>query len=91
MKNDYIYAALLSGTGYEKQTNQLVEELAEAIVAVKHWKRGRCDFTFVITELTHVDQLIKQIIFLADSVNCHVTWKREQQKTHRRLIKLFSV
>jgi hypothetical protein len=88
MKNEYIYSALLSDGGYEKQTDQCIEEMAEAIVAINHWKRGRSSFEYVITELTHVDQMIKQMKFLADIIHCRGVWKREQQKTHRRLLKL---
>lgn len=88
MKNEHIYSALLSGTGYEYQVNQLIEELAEAIVEINHWQRGRSDFKNVITELTHVDQMIKQMRYLANIIHCEGVWKREQQKTHRRLLKL---
>ena len=92
MKNDWIYAALLSGKGYETQVDQTIEEMAEAIVAIQHWKRERSNFKHVITELTHVDQMIKQMRYLAKvwsiQLDCRGIWKNEQQKTHRRLLKL---
>jgi len=88
MKNEHIYSTLLSATDYKRQSDQAIEEMAEAITAIEHWKRGRISFEQVITELTHVDQMIKQMRFLANIIHCQGVWKREQQKTHRRLLKL---
>jgi hypothetical protein len=88
MKNEAIYAAILSLAGIEQQKNQAIEEMAEAITAMQHWQRGRVSFDKVLEELTHVDQMIKQMRYLANIIHCEGVWEKEQKKTHRRLLKL---
>lgn len=66
MKNSYIYAQLIAGAGLQKQIDQTIEEFSEVITALSHWKRGRTGFDKVITELTHADQMIKQMRYIAE-------------------------
>jgi len=90
MKNEKLYAQILSSEGVDAQSDQAVEEMAEAIVALKHWRRGRVTFEKVIEELTHVDQMIKQMKYLANIIHCQGVWRKEQRRTMRRCRKLLA-
>lgn len=46
----------------EIQERQWIEEMAEAIQAFCHWKRGRCGFAELVKEFSHVQFCIKQML-----------------------------
>lgn len=51
--------------GLANQTEQLVEEMAELIVEIKHSKREeKVDFSNLLKELADVEFMLEQVIFL---------------------------
>lgn len=50
--------------GREAQTDQLVEELAELIVAVHHFRRGRIPLEKVLEEIADVDIMLGQFALM---------------------------
>ena len=51
--------------GIDKQMEQLVEEMAELIVEIKHCKREeKADFKQLLKELADVEFMLEQVIYL---------------------------
>lgn len=55
----------------EIQERQWIEEMAEAIQAYCHWKRGRCNFIDIVTEFAHVEFCINQMLL---SLSRQTSW-----------------
>lgn len=66
-----LYARAIATWGERAQTDIAVEELAEAIVAIQHWRRKRCNATFVAQEIADVLIVAEQmrLIVGADAVD----------------------
>lgn len=88
MRNEKYYAKALSKFGFRLQSDKMIEEMAEAIVAIQHWKIGRTDFNEILTELSHVELMIKQMIYLGSIIHCENVWRHEQKLVFNRLVKL---
>ena len=60
MNNNELYKKVAEAKGIEHQDNMLIEELAEAITAINHYKRKRVTIDKVCEELSDVEILIEQ-------------------------------
>jgi NTP pyrophosphatase (non-canonical NTP hydrolase) len=61
---DEIYRAALKKWGSEAQFDQMVEECAEMITVLKHYRRGRVGEAEVIAELADVTLMVGQLTFM---------------------------
>lgn len=57
-----IYTRALDKWGASAQINQFIEEAAEAIQAVQHYRRGRCDMDTVCGELADLHIMLSQML-----------------------------
>jgi len=65
MQNDpKLYQATLDKWGDEAQYDQAIEECAELIAALKHFKRGKVDEAVIIAELADVTLMIGQLTWM---------------------------
>ena len=69
-----VYQKALTKFGVDSQVNKLIEEMAELIVALSHYKIGRV--SNVAEELADVDIVLEQIKPLFDiGDNSYTAWK----------------
>lgn len=61
---DKIYQATLAKWGEEAQYDQAVEECAELIIALKHFRRGKAERQSVIDELADVTLMLGQLTWM---------------------------
>jgi len=59
-----VYRAALNKWGREGQYDQAVEECAELIAAIKHFRRGRIQDKELIEELADVVLMVGQLIYM---------------------------
>jgi len=59
-----IYKATLEKWGEDAQYDQAVEECAELIIALKHFRRGKIDAQKVIDELADVTLMLGQLSWM---------------------------
>ncbi len=80
MKLEKIYQATIDKWGEEAQYDQAVEECAELIAALMHYRRGKIDQQAVIDELADVSLMVGQLswMFGADEVEKAVIQKRKK-------------
>ncbi len=64
MSLEKIYQATLNKWGSEAQYDQMIEECAELIAALKHYKRGRIGENEVIEELADVNLMLGQLSWM---------------------------
>jgi NTP pyrophosphatase (non-canonical NTP hydrolase) len=64
MQRKEIYQASLDTWGEDAQYDQAVEECAELIVALKHFRRGRIAKQAVVDELADVTLIIGQLTWM---------------------------
>lgn len=64
MKLEKIYQATLDKWGKDAQYDQAVEECAELIAALKHYRRGKIDQQAVINELADVTLMLGQLTWM---------------------------
>ncbi len=64
MKHEKIYRATLEKWGAEAQYDQAVEECAELIAALKHFKRDRVGEEEIISELADVTLMVGQLTWM---------------------------
>lgn len=64
MNLDAIYRATLAKWGEDGQYDQAVEECAELITALKHFRRGKTDAAAVINELADVTLMVGQLSYM---------------------------
>ncbi len=63
-KHHAIYRAALEKWGEEAQFDQAVEECAELIIALKHFRRNRADRQQIINELADVALIVGQLSYM---------------------------
>jgi len=83
MQNDVeLYQATLKKWGDEAQYDQAIEECAELIAALKHFKRGKVDETVIISELADVTLMIGQLtwMFGAEKIDQAISEKLKKLK-----------
>ena len=61
---DDLFAATLEKWGKEAQYDQTIEECAELIAALKHFKRGKVSEDEIIDELADVILMSEQLTFM---------------------------
>ncbi|MDX2494669.1 MAG: antitoxin [Desulfuromusa sp.] len=61
---EQLYQATLAKWGEEAQYDQAVEECAELIAALKHFRRGKVDQQAVIDELADVTLMLGQLTWM---------------------------
>lgn len=64
MPNEQLYRATLDKWGEDAQYDQMVEECAELIAALKHFRRGKVDQQAVIDELADVTLMLGQLTWM---------------------------
>ena len=64
MNLDAIYRATLAKWGEDGQYDQAVEECAELITVLKHFRRGKTDAAAVINELADVTLMVGQLSYM---------------------------
>ena len=64
MQLEQIYQATIDKWGKEAQYDQAVEECAELIAALKHYRRGKIDKQAVIAELADVTLMLGQLSWM---------------------------
>ncbi len=64
MRYNEIYRATIQKWGAEAQYDQAVEECAELIAVLKHYRRGKVDEDRVIDELADVYLMVGQLIYM---------------------------
>ncbi len=64
MNLDELYRATLEKWGIEGQYDQAVEECAELITVLKHFRRGKADAAAVINELADVTLMVGQLSYM---------------------------
>lgn len=67
MEKDQLYQATIDKWGVEAQYEQMVEECAELITALKHFQRDKADKQTVINELADVTLMIGQLTWMFGS------------------------
>lgn len=80
-----IYKASLQKWGDEAQYDQAVEECAELIAALKHYKRGRVDNEAVADELADVLLMAGQLIFMLGEERVAAALERKLQRLQAHL------
>jgi len=63
-KMEQVYRAALEKWGVEAQYDQAIEECAELIAALKHFKRDKIGEEQIISELADVTLMIGQLTFM---------------------------
>lgn len=56
-----IYEQALCKWGIDAQMEQLIEECAEVILAIRHMRRGKCGARELIEEMVDVEIMIEQM------------------------------
>lgn len=64
MNLENIYRASLEKWGVDGQYDQAVEECAELITVLKHFRRGKADADAVINELADVTLMVGQLTYM---------------------------
>ncbi len=80
-----IYLATLQKWGEDAQYDQAVEECAELIAVLKHFKRGRVDETAVAEELADVLLMAGQLMFMLGEEKVMAAVERKLQRLQEHL------
>jgi len=64
MKYEEIYRATIEKWGEEAQYDQAIEECAELITALKHFKRNRVGRSEIVSELADLSLMIGQLTWM---------------------------
>jgi NTP pyrophosphatase (non-canonical NTP hydrolase) len=64
MDRSHIYRATLEKWGEKAQYEQMVEECAELIAALKHFERGKIERHDIIAELADVTLMVGQLTWM---------------------------
>ena len=83
MQMTQIYRAAIDKWGEDAQYDQAVEECAELITALKHYRRGKVDKQAVIAELADVSLMLGQLswMFGTEQVEAAIKTKLEKLDT----------
>ncbi|OEU75993.1 MAG: antitoxin [Desulfuromonadales bacterium C00003093] len=85
MPMEQIYQATLDKWGEDAQYDQAVEECAELIAALKHYRRGKIDEQAVISELADVSLMLGQLSWMFGPEKVAAAKKRKLAKLNRLL------
>lgn len=70
--------------GADQQINMAIEEMAELIVALNHWRRGRCGNAEVIEEIADSTIMMVQLSYII----CSTDFSPINKVTHEKLERL---
>ena len=80
MKHEAIYRATLEKWGEDAQFDQAVEECAELIAALKHYRRKKIDKQAVISELADVTLMVGQLTWMFGSDEVELSIEKKLAK-----------
>lgn len=80
-----VFKATLAKWGEEAQYDQAVEECAELITALKHFKRRRIEAAQLVEELADVALMVGQLSWMLGSDQVAGAMERKLEKLHRLL------
>ena len=61
-----IYIEIIRSSSKEHQIRMAVEEMGELIVAINHYRRGKCSLEDVVGEMVDVDITLNQLKIIYD-------------------------
>lgn len=79
-----IYKKIINHYGANPQFDKLEEELAELLLAVKHYRAGKATYEALISEIADVDIMIEQARMLFQ-INDELYYKIKRYKKERTL------
>ncbi|MFO7578037.1 MAG: hypothetical protein R6W66_09960 [Pelovirga sp.] len=79
------YRAALARWGEEAQYDQAIEECAELIAALKHYKRGKVDRQAVIDELADLSLMLGQLSWMFGRAEVEQAIRKKREKLGRLL------
>jgi len=82
---EQLYQATLEKWGEEAQYDQAVEECAELIAALKHFRRGKVDQQAVIDELADVTLMLGQLTWMFGTEQVEESVQKKLEKLSRLL------
>ena len=85
MQREEIYQATLDKWGEEAQYDQAVEECAELIAALKHFRRGKITKQAVVDELADVTLMLGQLTWMFGADEVAATINRKLAKLDKLL------
>lgn len=85
MEYSEIYRATLAKWGREAQFDQAVEECAELIAVLKHFRRGKADESRVVDELADVWLMVGQLVYMFGEENVARAVRGKVDKLNRLL------
>ncbi|MFK5927107.1 MAG: antitoxin [Desulfuromusa sp.] len=80
-----LYQATLDKWGEDAQYDQMVEECAELITALKHFRRGKVDQQAVIDEIADVTLMLGQLTWMFGTELVDKAVQKKRQKLNRLL------
>lgn len=80
MELTQIYQETIRTWGEEAQYDQMIEECAELIVALKHFKRSKIAKQDVINEIADVTMMIGQLTWMVGEENVHAAVEQKIKK-----------
>ncbi len=80
-----LYQATLDKWGEDAQYDQMVEECAELITALKHFRRGKVDQQAVIDELADVTLMLGQLTWMFGTEAVEESVQKKLEKLNKLL------
>ncbi len=80
-----IYRAALQRWGEDAQFDQAVEECAELITALKHYRRGRVSQEAIVAELADVALMVGQLSYMLGESKVEEAIERKVEKLRELL------
>jgi NTP pyrophosphatase (non-canonical NTP hydrolase) len=80
-----LYQASLQKWGADAQYDQAVEECAELIATLKHFRRGRVDEAAVADELADVLLMVGQLVYMLGEERVTAALERKLKRLHAHL------
>ncbi|MCD6582655.1 MAG: antitoxin [Desulfuromusa sp.] len=85
MPMEQLYQATLDKWGEDAQYDQMVEECAELIAALKHFRRGKVDQQVVIDELADVTLMLGQLTWMFGTELVEASVQKKLEKLSKLL------
>lgn len=85
MQMEQLYRATLDKWGKEAQYDQMVEECAELITALKHFHRGKVGQQAVIDELADVTLMLGQLTWMFGTERVEASVQKKLEKLNKLL------
>ncbi len=80
-----VYRETINKWGEEAQYDQMIEECAELIVAIKHFKRGKTNQQTVIDELADITLMLGQLTWMFGAENIDTAVQNKLNKLQKLL------